>query len=84
MESNNAVWQANKQERAGITDAAMHPVLKLAPMRRRFPKFVSDEFVREGLAESEGILFTGYLLGNGAALLASGIVAPLSQIVELL
>jgi hypothetical protein len=62
----------------------MHAVLQLAPMGRRFPKFVGDKFVRKGVGERERILFAGYLFGNGITLLAGGVVAPLSQIVELL
>jgi hypothetical protein len=83
VERNDAVRQAYEHKRAGVTDTPMHAIFKLPPMGRRFTKLIRDKFVGECLSETEGIGLPSCLLVDESALFAGGIVAPVSQRIEI-
>jgi hypothetical protein len=75
--------QAYEYKRAGVADTPMHAIFELPPMSRRFTKLIRDKFVGEGLSEAEGIGLPSRLLVDESALFAGWVVAPGSQVIEL-
>lgn len=79
MECYDRNWKADEYHRARISNPAMNPIFKLAPMGSGLSEFVRDELTGEGLTKSRP---TADPLSDGVSLPGSRLVAPLSQILE--